>query len=302
MSWKKAAGLALFVVILLGAGLLAWRYRMKQPEFVVELSVPSSAFTHVVLLADGRPVAEGSTAFRGVDRPTLSAHIAGHPRRSYGREMFPELSARLEGPCGSETAEVRLQTRLDPSEMQRALARGVAMTVQAYTQRRGELADESADVWVDNREHAEVKLVVGGHEEHVAANSKGVYHISYQPACAAGREVRLDDQLIGEVRESVTDIPLDGTEYHPLDMKYSRNYLVDTSGKRCYTYSLLCYVRPGGFGCSEARSYRGKLLHRIPGEKVHYFLEPSPERLEVPGHVTMEWRYRLSSGSCGWYE
>lgn len=296
MDRNKAIILTVVLAVLF-AGTIAWRYRSKQVEFTVEVIVPQAGVSRMVMLADGRAVAEAPIT---PTQRAVRAVIPGRPRRDYGAEMFPELTARLEGPCGTRAATVKLRTPLDAPQMRAAIAEGRASvtgdTVVAPGQKR-----RDATLWMDNREGPERRLSVGGQEHVVPANATTRYGLAYDASCPAGREVRLDGVPIGALPESLRETKI-GESFDAFDLALSSNYLVDPAGKRCYTYTETFYTRGGGLGIGpQSRSYRNARLHRIPRSEVDYFLEAAPRQVRefVPLGVTMVTRVSLRGGPCG---
>ena len=133
----------------------------------------------------------------------------------------------------------------------------------------------------------------------IAEDEVGDFSLSYE-LCPAAREVYLDDNLVGLLPEEIAE-PKDGEIfYDPLDTRYSRHILLDTSGKACYVYTEYCYKKKGYEWCGgpESRTYRGKYLHRIPNP-IDYFFETPPKQIQVPDVGEYHSATRASLRTCG---
>jgi len=295
----KKLGLLTVVLLLATGGFFAWKkLRPKQVRFAVSASVPTSSATEVILSADGREVG------RSRDK-TLELSLAGHPGRNFTPEMLPRFSARLLVPCGWRDGEVQLLTPLSPELLELA---GNAGTVEVHLM---VLPANSATVtlWVDNREHGEVRLAVGQQERVIPANTKDFFYYGWDPACPGALEVKLDGTRVGELPAEIRD-PQVGEEYLTRDVRYSSDFLVDTTGKRCYSFNEFCYAPQGKEAdCGYAMDptfYRPGVVHRLPSGQPDYFLEDLPKTIQVErgmplpeSDVNVELRTRLHQMGCG---
>ncbi len=238
-----------------------------QPELEIEVERPQYE-GRVTLYADGREVGQSVGG--------LTVRLPAHP--------WPKLTATIENLCGSRDATVSLTERTPQSQATGSRKQMVAELTLAEAQD----PYERVELWVDNRGRPAARLRVNRAAQlssfipvqradfDVEADRATHFSLAY---CPSAREVYLDDKLVGKLPEYVKD----GRQVvYKYDVKYSRDLLLDTSGKGCYVYTTYCYVKKGleqkGLeGCSpRSHTYRSQQLHRMPG-KIDFFFEPAPK-------------------------
>lgn len=252
----------------------------KPPEVEIEVQGYAGADLfnggRVTLYADGRKIGESDGG--------LVVRVPAHPR--------PQLTATVSSRCGTWDATVTLREKHGVSS-QPGQAHPLVAQLDLVA---GGPSWEDVELWVDNRGRPEARLLVNGEETVIAPGEKRHFRVVYE-LCPAMREVYLDGKLIGTLPDQIPELK-DGQEYDPWDVKYSRNVLLDTSGRGCYRYTEYCYKRAGYKWCEgpESRTYRGKHLHRIPGE-VNFFFEPPPKEIQAWDGIGAHTRAGLSD--CG---
>jgi hypothetical protein len=303
----KKLGIFLVVLLLAGGAFFAWRrLRPKQVQFAVTVEAPTYAASEMIVAADGRELA------RSRDKAAVTFSLAGHPGRDFTPEMVPRFSARLLLPCGWRDAKVKFISEPSPVEMQNAAKAGRPVYV-TLTVTPPDSSIPSVTLWVDNREHGEVRLAVGQQERIIPANTKGDFNFGWDPACSGALEVKLDGARVGELPAEIRSGE-GGEEYDTRDVRYSSEFLVDTSGKRCYSFNEFCYAPPGkGSNCffpMEPTFYRPAVLHHLPTSRPDFFLEELPKTIRVErgeplpagnvdAEMDMELRTRLHQVGCG---
>ena len=240
----------------------------RQPELEIEVDRLRYEGT-VTLYADGRAVGQSDGG--------LVVRLPAHP--------WPKLTATIENLCGIRDATVSLTERTLQSQATGSRKQMVAKLTLAEAQE----PYEQVELWVDNRGRPAARLRVNRAARlsnsipvqrmdfEVEADPATHFSLAYYPSA---REVYLDDKLVGTLPEYVKD---DRQVVFKDDGKYSRDLLLDTSGKGCYVYTTYCYVKKGleqkGLRCSpKSHTYRSQQLHRIPGE-IDFFFEPAPKEV-----------------------
>ena len=158
------------------------------------------------------------------------------------------------------------------------------------------------------RDHPAARLAVGQQERIIPANTKEDYTFGWDPACPGALQVKLDGAPAGELPATIKDTE-GGERYNTRDVRYSSQFLVDTTGKRCYSFNEFCYAPQGnGSNCGYAMEptfYRPAILRRLPNQAPNYFLEELPKTIQVergipldPGVIDAELRSRLHQVSC----
>lgn len=239
----------------------------KQPELEIEVARPQYEGT-VTLYADGREVGQSIGG--------LTVRLPAHP--------WPKLTATVENLCGIRNATVSLTERTLQSQATGSRKQMVAELTLAEAQD----PHEWVELWVDNRGRPTARLRVNRAARlsgfipvqradfGVEADRATHFSLAY---CPSAREVYLDGKLVGTLPEYVKD---DRPVAFKYDVKYSRDLLLDASGKGCYVYTTYCYVKKGleqkGLeSCSpRSQTYHSGQLHRLPG-KIDFFFEPAPK-------------------------
>jgi hypothetical protein len=125
-------------------------------------------------------------------------------------------------------------------------------------------------IYLDNRDHQEVRLACGQLTVTGAASAKQSFRI---PALPPGARCT---------------VALDGKEIGTLE---DRNVLVDALGTRSYRFRTVTYAgaleqlmtrlpQPGAEPQDDVTFFRQSHLHALPG-KVDFFLEPAPNEIKV---------------------
>lgn len=298
---RMLAGLALVALVAAG-GLGYWLFRPRQLTFEVEASLEPGVIGAVTISADGRDV--------GTYRPgPIRFRVPGRVERRYSQRMLPEFKARALRPCGSSEFPISAVKPRD-ADLAKAGAEGVPARLALALSQPAEGDQRVAILWVDNLEHAQVRLAVGQDERTIEAGTKREEHFLVED-CALGRRVTLDGRPIGELPDDIrpstagsVSISIDSGSGEVLP---GDDFLVDTSAAHCYRLGEQYYGRSSNAGLGYAPAYSTTLkpasFRRLPPMALDFFLEKPPRRLEIsvaPGMEnllqTRNYLYRVGCG------
>jgi len=278
---RKQLSIALVAAVLAGcSSSKPLPERARPPELRIELAEHARA-QRLTLYANGREV--GRTD--GSGKP-LVIHLPAQP--------LPKLTAKIEDLCATHEVDVSLSEKFEPqAHLLPAHIKPMVASLGSYS-----APSESVQLWVVNRGRPSTTLRVGRQERVITQDEVADFSLPYE-LCSAGREVYLDGKMVGMLPDAIPE-PKDGEIfYDPLDVKYSRNMLLDTSGTGCFVYTEYCYKKKGYEWCSgpESRTYRGKHLHRIPNP-IDYLFEPAPKQIQVQDAGGYDAATRASLNDC----
>jgi hypothetical protein len=181
------------------------------------------------------------------------------------REMLPQIQAQVHWVCGWQPATVYVNA---PSEyaMQQAGKEPVPVhaSVDFSPPSFGEIR-----LWVDNRGGGDAVVSVGENEQRIAAGGTTPYMtFPYSSQCEEAKVLRLNGEVIANVPQGRA--PGDPPQY-----------LLDTSGARCYTFQNKVYSSwQFGSGQPKPEHPPAEKAHLL-ADKIDFFLEEAPASIMV---------------------
>jgi hypothetical protein len=221
-------------------------------------------------------------------------------------DPVPAFRVQMDLPCGPKDLPIEVggllrERDLDPLGLPKR-----PQTVKRYLIRPKRPAGLTFRLWIDNRGGSKRAVGIGKFTFEVGEGASIAAWSAPVPECVEGAALTLDGQAVASMPLELQQDPKSYTWSSADPERHSRNFLLDTSGARCYEFRWVLYTEAGyqpkrwiGDGGS-VFAYRRKFLHRLTPHEVRHFLEAAPERLSVSrmplpqGALDREWAHMSS--------
>lgn len=285
--WLSAWTTGLLVSLALGCSIEP--EKPEHAEGLFHVSIKNDfAPRPVSVSADGKELGVFTTD--PIEFDVIGRTAAGWAERPEDREGTPaSFVATVVYPCGPKSFDVPrgFESQDDVPRFREQFKAGLRplMPLAGHDIRSmGRFLDDRSahfSVSVDNRGGPGRVLSLGQMRVDIAAGATSELRLPV-PDCESGKIFRLDGQEIGRASGE-------------------KAYVVDATGKRCYSLKEVRYVRWPAYdvGPREGpRLLRHNKLHELDPNSIFFFLSEPPERQQVHFHQTELELIQLTDASC----